>query len=312
MKTDHIASNQLVLFILDELSAEEKNTTQDHLRTCPECRRILKEENRFFRLMRSQPLLRPEDSMIEKCRLQLKDRLKQKYSRKPLKIFWTDIVESLTYKPAVRRLATVAIVFLFGLVIGRFLPGQRREMGLNVKEAILALSASGQIQDLTITSSEGHPDRIEISFRAVEEKSFKGSLRDPEIQYILSYVLVNETRDNIRLKSVNLLKESHQEEIVKNALMYAVENDRNPGIRLQAIKLLKKIPVNETIKKILIATLFRDDNAGVRMEAVDALAQIDDENIIPILQRRAQEDEYTRSVLLKKEFQNTLPASHEL
>ena len=82
--------------------------------------------------------------------------------------------------------------------------------------------------------------------------------------------------------------------------MYTLENDKNPGIRLKAIKLLKRLPMNESVKNILIQTLFHDSNTGVQVEAADALHDLEDPDVIPLLEKNAQENEYTKSLLAKK------------
>ena len=128
---------------------------------------------------------------------------------------------------------------------------------------------------------------------------------------MLSYALVNEPRDNIRLKTVGLLKESVIDENVYQALIHALEKDKNPGVRLKAIKLLKALPINEKVKEILISTLFQDTNPGVRIEAANVLSQVGDPNIRPILQKKASEDEYISTLVTKTDDENRVSISRE-
>ena len=123
---------------------------------------------------------------------------------------------------------------------------------------------------------------------------------------------MNDPRDNVRLKMVKLLETTAREVEVQGALIHALEKDKNPGVRMKAIKLLKTLPINESIKNILMKALFRETNSGIRREAADALNLLDDPEIRPVLEKRAIEDEYTRSLILKNQRVESTTRGNEI
>ena len=113
---------------------------------------------------------------------------------------------------------------------------------------------------------------------------------------------MNEQRDYVRLRTIALIEHvSQKDENLQNALTHTLSNDANPGIRLKAIKVLKGLPVNDSIKNILISTFFKDTNSGIRKEAADALNDMDDPDIDSILKQKAKNDEYTQSLVSRRE-----------
>ena len=297
MKQQHIPHDQLFLYHMKELPHRERKSIEVHLRTCRQCQAVLEHEKRFLQILTRQSRQEPTEELLQACRNRLRVHLQEESRFKSRKLSWLNIREYVTIRIPVKQLATVIAIFLFGVVLGRFLSLRDSYQGLSSKEAILALQSSMPIGDLQVVPSGEKPGQVEIRFQALQEKRIQGSLNDPDIQYALAYALVNAPHDNIRLKSVQLLQDFPQDESVQSALIHALEKDRNPGIRLKAIRLLKTLPVNDRIKKILVSALFKDSNTGVRIEAANALSQSDDPDILPILQKKAADDDYIKTLI---------------
>lgn len=311
MKQSHIQADQLLLYLLNELSPREREKAENHLHTCHRCQNLLKQETGFLQLMRNQPQQDPGELLLEKCRNRLRNHLREEATRKTQKKYWLNIGEYITIRVPVQKLATVAVVFLFGLVLGRLLPHRGMEGDLSSRDAILAIQSSMPVSNFRVAPSYEKPDWIEIRFQTVQEKRLRGSLQDPDIQYALSYALMNEPKDAIRLKTVGLLEEGTQIDLIQKALIHTLEKDNNPGIRLKAIKVLRTLPLNDSIKKILLYALFKDPNQGIRIEATDALNQMADPQIQSILQSKARDDEYMRALLSKVTGKSSIPLSRE-
>lgn len=299
MKTNHTSSDQLLLYLVDELSPGERKTVEAHLRSCRVCQKLLEEQRSILHALRAQPKLEPSETLLDGCRTRLRHRLQAESAGKSWIRFLERIRDGVPAQIPTRQLAVVTAVFLFGLVVGRFLPD--RNGGASAREALLALQSSMPVGNFRVAPTAGGADGVEIRFDAVQEKVLQGSLEDPDIRYALSYALVNDPRDDIRLKTVDLLGEATEDELVRKALIHTLENDENPGVRLKAIKILKTLPVNESIKKILIGTLFKDSNAGVRIEAARALDQMEDPDVQSILEKRAKYDEYIQALFLERD-----------
>lgn len=297
MMTKHIEPKRLLLYLLDECSVSDREGIEAHLKNCEACRKLRTEEESFIRLMREKPAFMPKESFVEASRRRLREGLNEteRVKRQPgTRGIW-EIVPEFVHT---RRLAAVIAVFLIGLVFGRFSHMHIGGQGMK-EQALLSLSGAIPASDFHINTSAERSNQIEIRFRTVQEHVIQGNLDDPDIQYALAYALVNASKDNVRLKSVDFLEAVRHDEMVEKALIHAIEKDDNPGVRIKAMNLLKRLPLNEDIKKILLYALFRDPNTGIQNQAAEALIQLDDEKLLPILQKRAQEDEYTRALIAR-------------
>jgi hypothetical protein len=217
-----------------------------------------------------------------------------------LQDIWENRIEWIFYGSTVKRLAFTAAIFVFGMISGKLLlspPSYSTQSSMDIKQILDSGLPSGAFQILPI---EDRTDRIEIRFRTVQEHSFIGDLTHPDVQMVITYALMNDPRDNIRLKMVNILQQSPDLETVKEALIHAFEKDNNPGVRLKALDLLKTLPINEQLKKILVQSLFKDANEGVRVAAANTLFESKLPDIIPILKEMAITDDFVKALLLRE------------
>ncbi len=297
MKTKHLSREQILLYLLKELSHEEDKSIKDHLKECTLCRNALAEEKQMIKMITELPRLEPSLKLMERVRLVLKSKLLKISATSEKKSFWSDLWGFFSYSVPVRRFAAAFALILLGVVLGQLLPRIGTLRPISPRDAVLALQSSLEVTDFKVIPSDDQPDRVEIRFNTVQRQSLKGNLRDPGIQYVLSYILENESGDDIRLKTIQLLEDYSQSEVVQGALIYSLERDTNPGIRLKAIRLLKSLPVNEKIKDVLVYALFRDTNSGVQIEAANALNRISDENVRSYLNTKAKDDAYTRTLI---------------
>ena len=297
MNTKHLSKKQILLYLLKELAHEKNKSAIDHLKNCTLCQKELAREKQMIEMVTSLPRPEPDSKLIEKHRLLLKSRLLKKSASRIQKSFWSDVWAFLFYSVHSRRFATVFAILLFGLILGQVFPRFSTFQALTPQDTVLALQSSLEATDFKVIPSENRSDQVEIRFNTTQRQSISGNLRDPQIQYVLSYVLENEPGDDIRLKTIQLLTDYSESEIVQGALIHSLETDANPGVRLKAIRLLKSLPVNEDIKDILVYALFRDTNSGIQIEAANALNRISDDSVRSYLDKKAKEDEYTRALI---------------
>ena len=307
MKPNHTNFHRLLLYLLGELPPEEKKNVDKHLRTCRQCEKLMEEGKTLLRLMRQHTQPEPSDPLLEECRTHLRERIREESVRKTRQRLWTNIWDHIPFQIPTKQLVTATVLFLFGLILGRFLPNG----GGPSQDAVRALQSSIPVGSFRVIPTEGQSDQVEIRFETVQEKILRGSLQDPDIRYVLSYALMNEPKDNIRLRTVDLLEEASKDKSVQKALIQTLKNDENPGVRLKALNVLKTLPVNENIKRSLLYTFFMDANSGVRIQAADALNQMGDPGIRSILQNKAGEDEYLRALISKTRKEKPVSVSRE-
>ena len=310
--TTHIPNRSLLLFLLEDVTPEEKKRIKDHLHGCAICRKSLRTEKHFLHLIQTSRRVELSEVSMENVRLRLKQSLREGSSRRVRTSFWDWIRLPVTSTRPVFQLATVLIVFTLGLILGQNIAPGRSSSKALAREAVQLLNSYLPVGNLSILPSDRSPGHVKIQFSAVKQLSLEGSVNDPDIQYILSYALVNESQDNIRLKTVNLLEEFSDDEIIQDALIHALKNDTNPGVRLKAIRILRRLPVSKTIQKILFYAFFKDTNTGIRTEAAQALNMMDDPKVQSILARKADEDEYMKSLLIRDSDNPSIPQNRQL
>jgi len=311
MKSKHISSEQILLYVLDELSFEKKNKVESHLDTCDRCQNLVRKEKALFQLVGKQSQWQPRESLLQECRIRFTHRLKEETSFHTQKKFWAAFLHVLDFQIPVRKLTSATVLFLLGLVLGRSIPWSKHNEDLSSSRAIQALQSASPISNFQVMPSTDEPNQVRIRFQTVQENFLEGNLQNPDIQFALAYALLKDPQDNIRLRSIQLLQGSSEDQMVQETLIRAIENDENPAVRLIAIKALKNLPVNESIKNILITTFLRDPNAGVRIEAAKGLNQLEDSKIRSILKKRAKEDDYIRALISKTEEKNPVSLSRE-
>ncbi len=299
MKRHHLSKEQILLYLLKELSPKREESIEDHLKKCELCQKECAQVEGMIKMVTGLPRLEPDSKLIEKYRLSLKSRLLEKSAHGSKKHFWADIWEFLSYSVPAKRFISAFAILLLGVVLGQTLPRFSSSPELTPRDAVMVLQSSLEVSDFKVIPSNDQSNHVEIRFNTVQRQSIKGNLGDPSIQYVLSYILENESGDDVRLRTIQLLKDYSGSEVVQVALIHSLETDPNPGIRLKAVRLLKSLPVNEDIKDILVYALFRDTNSGVQIEAANALNGIPDDNIRSYLNKKAKEDAYTRALIGK-------------
>jgi len=306
MKKNHLTRKEILFFIQNATSEQEKKRMQQHLDGCDACNSLMAEEVELNGVLSSYYKFEPSDSFLTESRNRLWRQLHHKKweQAKKKKFSVRDFLPLLLPN---RQLVGALAVFVVGLFAGRIFtlmgPGPQ-------SSGVQALESAVPISHFQIVPSdeEGY---VTIQFRTVEEKRIKGKIEDPKIQYALSYALANDTKDNVRLKTIGYLKKESEEAYVQKALIQALEKDENPGVRLKAIKLLKTLPLNEDIKNALVLALFKDTNAGVRIEAAKRLNQTQDPKFQSLLEQHAEEDTFIRSLLSEYKEDNAVSISRE-
>jgi hypothetical protein len=293
MKNRHLNSKERLLYLLNDLPVRKKEALSRHLQGCSSCRARLEAEKPLLNLFMETGRPEPESFLLERSRSRLMNQVTGKL----------DVRIPAEGKRRFRRgipslrtpvlLAGVSAVFLLGLFAGRVI-----ERGAAARDRIFeVLNSSLPVGRLQILP--GDKQEVAIRFYTVEEKQLKGSLKDPEIRYALTYALLNDPSDKVRLKTAGLLSDAVDDPDVYQAMMQALEEDTNPGVRLKAIRALNQTPMNEKLQNTFVNVLFRETNTGVRVEAGNALQKAEDPRIRPILQKIAEEDLYIRALMRK-------------
>jgi len=120
--------------------------------------------------------------------------------------------------------------------------------------------------------SDPASNNVTIKYDTLHPQTLVGSANDPRIQQLLLLATHSNRDSDVRLDSIDLLKDSAGDNDVRDALISALRYDKNPGVRLKALDGLKSYVRNDVhVRDAVLEALLHDDNAGVRSEAIGLL-----------------------------------------
>lgn len=290
----------------DELTAEEQQLLEHHVRECASCRSEAEELNLLHWTLQKAGPFHVSETMLQEARSELRTALRT-VSVKPT--MW----ERLTgfakdfflpnFSPNVKMVFGGATMLLAGLLVGRFLlPATSPKGSTAARDASFASSLEGEtrISNIRFVDSDASDGEVEFMFEAVSPVHIKGSINDARVQKVLAHALVNDQNPGIRLRTVNAIASQGEklrlpDREIRAALILAVKTDENPGVRKEALKTLRHFPFDEEIKQAFLFVLMKDKNPAMRIEAVNSLdsaqTHFRDKDLWNVLQQRIQSDE---------------------
>ncbi len=263
----------LSLFLYGELSLEEEQTLQEHLKACPECAQALEAEKALHAALDRRGL-EPSPELLVGCRRELDLRLKLEAARGR---GWLVRLREAFSNPLVaawrRPAAAVALVAL-GFFAARWTsparPGDTPADGQVARIRFVEPDASGGVR---------------IAVQETRERIFTGRPDEDRIQRLLLAAARDAENPGLRAESVGILTARPELVGVRRALLEAVQQDPNPDVRLKALEGLKGFAAEPDVRDALARVLLSDQNPGVRIQAIDVLTrQRRQEAIIGVLQ----------------------------
>jgi hypothetical protein len=294
MLKQHPTEEHLFSYLMEELSLSEMADIESHLENCPDCQKQMEQLEAWRQIFSNESHYDPEPDSLIRSRNRFEVFMQQRPVKKRKSRFWEKLGLLIPSHIETRQLATAILFMVLGVFAGRTLWPERPAQPAADLLSMLRSAPAGSIQ---VIPSAVNPGQVEFRFRQLNETAYEGSVHDPQIQTALAYALVNEEKENVRMRTLDLIQPVSQNETVESALLHTLTNDPNPGMRYRAIKLLLQLPLNSKMKELLIRALFQESNPGVRMLVAEKLLNSADPEVRPILEQRAEKDEYIQYVL---------------
>lgn len=289
----------LMLYVCDELGADERAAVRAHQLICGNCAAALAREEKLQRLIgesgQAADQLDPAGVLLAQCRSELAERLDDldlskssqwKALPAPLRGFrpFAWLPRLFVAHPA----GCTAALVLAGASLGNYLPPLAQLVqDRNSAEARPVMTVSGVprlteqelanmgVAGINFASSPGGlgPGTIELRLTAERPMVIEGSLDDTEVRRVLTYVVANSQRfdEGVRLDSLDALRTHTADGQVRKVLCTAARKDRNPAVRLRALEMLRDGTMDQTVRETLLEALIKDNNPGVRVEAISSL-----------------------------------------
>ncbi|HEY1424866.1 MAG TPA: HEAT repeat domain-containing protein [Candidatus Acidoferrum sp.] len=282
------AAPLLVFLACDEVTSEERTAIEAHLADCGDCRTLLAEENAFQENLSAIPQSADEldrsGTLLAQCRSELAESLDEvTVPAEPERWHPFGLVRRwMALRPGWSAAGLLAAGAILGVQLLQWLP--TNDSGLNGKA--VNVSAADKVSDDQLAKMDvsqinfapnvdDAPGTLQVQLRAEQPVVLSGSLDDPDVRRVLTYVVRNGDRFNagVRLDCLEALKARVHDSEIRAALLDAARRDDNPAVRMKALEALRDIAGERDVRDVLLQSLDKDSNPGVRVEAVNLLVR---------------------------------------
>ncbi len=283
------------LLAYEELDAERKRLTEEHLKDCVSCREEWDQLKRLHRAMDNHAVQIPTEQLLQEARQELRAALRYERNRPSLSLHVRGWFSSFVpnFRVATGFAAMLAIGLFGGYVFFR-ITGPTRIIISEPKPDVVASDAD--ISNIRFVDADPNDGEVEVAYDAVQPMRVKGNVNDKRIQEILTYALVREQNAGVRLRAVNTVgadKKTCADPQVKKALIRTLKEDSNDGVRKEAMAVLKTVPFDGEIQDAFVYVLQRDANPALRIDAIKSLEgrKIQDQEILTVLKEKSESDD---------------------
>jgi hypothetical protein len=295
----------VVLFIYDELPDDAKFEFMHHVQHCVACRRELDSAQAFKEQMNALPVEEISPNLLAASRMQLQEGLEHTEQNRS---FWGMFVFDLAGWMHQIKLAPALTAAL--LIIG-FAGGSVTTWRLGHTDGAspLVSGPSASPQDFNIAAIDSIT--TDPGSNRVHPETYEAPANDSRIQQLLLLAARSNRNSDVRLDSIDLLKNKAQDNEVRDALISALRYDKNPGVRLKALDGLKSYVKDDIhVRDAVLEALLHDNNPGVRSEAISLLDPVKaDSSVREALQVLAARDP---NQYIKTQSQRYLASTHHL
>lgn len=280
----------LNLMAYEELDAERKRLTEEHMKDCVSCREEWDQLKRLHRVMDDHAVQVPTEHLLNEARAELRAALRYERNRPTASSRVRDLFSS--FVPSFRVGMSFAAMLAIGLFAGyMFAPVKRILVQGPAPEM-----ATTDISNIRFLDEDPKDGQIEFAYDAVKPMRVKGNINDQRIQQLLTYALEREQNPGVRLRAVNTISANKQATVdpeIKKALITALKSDANDGVRKEAMAVLKTFPFDSDIQNTFVYVLQRDANPSLRIDAIKTIEEkkIQDQQVMTVLKEKSESDD---------------------
>ena len=252
----------LVLYPYGELSFDEEESVDLHLKSCAACQ-AERAALATLHATADDAAVEPSLELLSACRQDLRKQVSVIAGAAPSQPFWRRWFGPAAGISAgwgwVAKPAMAMALFAAGFAGARFVPAT---------ESAAPSHASVRNVRFIEPSSDG---RVRIVYDEVSQKELAGRVDDRGIREMLLAATRDPDDPALRVDSVEYLKTRSAQEDVRKAFVRALESDPNEGVRLKALEALKPYASQKEVRAALTKVLLADQSATVRTQTIDLL-----------------------------------------
>ena len=266
------------LYAYDELPDDQRIEFEQHVNRCANCAEEVKVLKGLRQVMSAAPVLEPSASFLAESRMKLQEQLELAQQERGWKRWFFDpfaMLKTMKFSPA---LASVILIFGFGLgmlATYRLIP--RNGGGITP----VAPTEKGQpqiqasIAGISEIKQDPNSNRVSIKYDTLQPQTVEGNINDEQIQQLLLYAARNNVNTGVRLNSIDVMAQKPEDQKVREALEASLRYDANPGVRLKALEALTPyVKGDATVRDVILEVLLHDNNPGVRSLAMQTLQPV--------------------------------------
>lgn len=272
-------------YFYGELTPADEEHVEEHLHTCEACTREMERQRALAAALAEHHTPVPA-ALLEDCRDDLMmairgggRRIAADPAASPWKLFFQALAHSFDSIGRLRQPAGAVALLAIGFFAARFTPRQPDVTAI----------APADVFNTVRSVQRDDAGHIRIAFDETRRRTVAGRADDQNIQRLL-LAAAREENPDVRVQSVDLLKNRADSAAVRDALLNAVAHDPNAAVRLKAVEGLKPLAGDPAVRKTLAQVLLADDNSAVRMQVVDLLVEHRDDAIVGVLQDLMQKE----------------------
>ncbi len=278
------------LLAYEELDAERKRLTEEHIKDCGSCREDWDQLKRLHRVMDDHAVQIPNERLLNEARQELRAALRYERNRPTASSRLRDMFSR--FVPSFRVGMSFAAMLAIGLFAGYMFAPVKRILIQGPAPEI----ATTDISNIRFVDADPIDGQIEFAYDAVKPMRVKGNVNSQEIQYLLTQALMHEQNAGVRLRAVNTVganKKVCADTKVKQALITTLKQDSNDGVRKEAMAVLKTLPFDQEIQDAFVYVLQRDANPALRIDAIKSLEEnkIQDQEMLTVLKEKSESDD---------------------
>lgn len=282
------------LLAYEELDAERKSLTEEHLKDCVSCREEWDQLKRLHRVMDNHAVQIPTEQLLQEARQELRAALRYERNRPTLSSHVRGWFSG--FVPNFRVASGFAAMLAIGLFGGYVFFRMTGPTVLRINPTPEVVASDADISNIRFVDTDPSDGQIEFAYDAVRPMRVKGNVNSKQIQELLTYALMREQNAGVRLRAVNTIganKKSSADPEVKGALISALKTDSNDGVRKEAMAVLKTFPFDSEIQNAFVYVLQRDANPSLRIDAIKSLEgrKIQDQEMLTVLKEKSESDD---------------------
>lgn len=215
--------NQLIDYIENNISKEEKLSIETHINSCSNCKEELENTKQFFSVLSEDKMEQPSANL----KLNFEKALTEEIKENETKVI--ALTPKKDWKSYIRVAASIAIV-ASAFLLGRYQSNQQKitaayQQKVQQENNVLAMlenqSASKRI--LAVSNSE--------------------KINQPDTKIIEALInrLYYDKNTNVRLAAAETLAKFSSQEMVKTALIKSLETEKVASVQIELIQILAKI-----------------------------------------------------------------------